>query len=71
MAPSQLAPATSRNRLLARLSPESLERLALQDVDLPVNLVLYEPNQPIQYSYSPDEGVLSVVSLMDRLPPGL
>jgi CRP-like cAMP-binding protein len=66
MASSQSAPATSRNRLLARLSPQSLERLPLQDVDLPVNFVLYEPNQPIQYSYFPDEGVLSVVSLMEN-----
>jgi CRP-like cAMP-binding protein len=66
MVPTHPTSAAPRNRLLARLSPESLERLPLQPVDLPVNLVLYEPNQPIEYAYFPDEGVLSVISIMEN-----
>jgi CRP-like cAMP-binding protein len=55
-----------RNQLLSSISPQTLERLAPHAIDLPVNLVLYEPNTPIEYAYFPEEGVVSVIALMSN-----
>src|SRR4029077_283063 len=49
---------------LSQLSPQVLKDLSLQPVDLNVSAVIYEPNQPIQYAYFPEQGVLSVVSVL-------
>ena len=65
MAKDTGAPGTYRNALLNRLSPEVLQKLALQAVQLDVRKVLYEPNQEIEYAYFPEAGVLSVVSVME------
>jgi CRP-like cAMP-binding protein len=56
----------SKNRLLAQLPREQFEHLSsrMQRVDLPVNLPIYEPNVPIEYAYFPDQGMISVVSVM-------
>lgn len=66
MVEQQLAGAPYRNQLLSRFPPEWLERLDLQPVDLPVDLVLYEPSRPIDYVYFPEHGAVSVVSLMQN-----
>lgn len=55
-----------RNALLSKLTPELRATLRLEPVDLPVNLVLYEPDQPIEFAYFPELGAISVVSLMEN-----
>lgn len=53
-----------RNRLLAGLSEECLERLephAVQ-VELPDEAVLQEPGSPLEFSYFPTDGLASVVT---------
>lgn len=65
MARANHAPGAYRNHLLSRLSPEVLQQLAPQPVDLPVNLVLYEPNHEIEYAYFPEEGAVSVIAMME------
>jgi CRP-like cAMP-binding protein len=64
MAKSSSASGPYRNAILAAMSPSLVEALRLETVDLPVNKVLYEPNQPIDSVYFPESGALSVVSLM-------
>ena len=56
-----------RNCLLSKLSLELLERLRprLQPVALDVRQVIYEPNVPIRYAYFPEQGMISVVSVME------
>lgn len=63
---SSSAPSTFKNVLLSKLSPEALSTLSLQALDLPVDLVLYEPNKPIEHVYFPEQGVLSVVALLEN-----
>jgi CRP-like cAMP-binding protein len=53
-----------RNALLSKLPSDLRQSLRLQAVELPVNLVLYEPNKPMEYAYFPETGVLSVVALL-------
>jgi CRP-like cAMP-binding protein len=65
MAESDRAPGAYKNRLLSRLSPAVFQSLALQAVELPVELSIYEPNRPMEYAYFPESGVISVVSVMD------
>jgi CRP-like cAMP-binding protein len=59
--------ALGRNRLLAALPSEDLERLRpqLTPVQLAVRDVLYEPNKPIAAVYFPTSGVTSIVATMD------
>ena len=66
MAKTELAQFPFKNCLLSNLSLEQLDRLRpkLQAIDLNVRQVIYEPNVPIQYAYFPEQGVISVVSLM-------
>jgi CRP-like cAMP-binding protein len=65
MAKSQ-SPGDFRNVVLARLSPEHLEsvRPHLHSVDLAVKQGIYEPNQPIKHAYFVENGMISVVSIM-------
>jgi CRP-like cAMP-binding protein len=66
MATSIRAPGAYRNAILSRQSPEVLSKLAPQPLELNVNKVLYEPNSEIEYAYFPEEGVISVVALMEN-----
>ena len=63
------APSTYQNRLLNRLSADDLALLRphLQPVDLPVGLVVIEPDQPITHAVFPEAGLCSVIaSLQER-----
>ncbi len=53
----------SKNRLLAQLRREQFEYLSarMQGVDLPIKLPIYDP---IEYAYFPEQGMISVVSVM-------
>jgi CRP-like cAMP-binding protein len=55
-----------RNVVLARLSPERLEKLRphLRLIELEVKQGIYEPNQPIMHAYFVETGMISVVSTM-------
>jgi hypothetical protein len=64
MAKTSGATGPYRNAVLNKLSPEVLQKLPLQPVDLPIKKVLHEPNEEIEYAYFPEAGVLSVVSVM-------
>jgi len=57
---------TYKNRLLASLPPETIQKLAphLLAVDLPRDLALYEPGQPIDFVYFIEQGVCSVMATM-------
>jgi CRP-like cAMP-binding protein len=66
MAASPGAERAFRNTLLSQLPSDLLERLALEPVDLPVNLTVYEKNEPIKSVYFPESGVLSVVSILQN-----
>ena len=57
-------PSTYRNRLLSQLGADDLERLVphLQPVDLPVGLVLIEPDRPITHAVFPETGLCSVIA---------
>jgi CRP-like cAMP-binding protein len=61
--------APPRNRILAALPADEYERLRphLKPVMLEYRQVLYEPRKIIQYSYFPDDAIISMVSsLMDK-----
>jgi CRP-like cAMP-binding protein len=59
---------SSRNRLLALLSPDELEALdgALEPVQLRFKDVLQEPDRPISHVYFATSGVISLVNEPDR-----
>lgn len=52
------------NRLLAKLSPETLSRLEphIERIDMPVKLRLYEAGQSIKQIYFPDTAIASLVA---------
>ena len=58
----------SRNRLLAALAAEDLERFlpSLESVPLVDGMPIYEPNKPIAHVYFPISGVISLVSEMSE-----
>lgn len=62
------APSTSQNRLLAQLSADDLALLHphLQPVDLPVGMVLIEPDRPITHAVFPETGLCSVIASMQE-----
>jgi CRP-like cAMP-binding protein len=66
MATANSALNPSQNRLLAQLPREQFEYLSsrMQGVDLPIKLPIYEPDVPIEYVYFPEQGMISVVSVM-------
>lgn len=55
-----------RNRILAALPPQELERIlpALEMVDLPLRKVLIDPNRTIEHVYFVEEGVVSILGVM-------
>jgi CRP-like cAMP-binding protein len=61
-------PRPPENLILAYLSPEEQERcrVLVQPVDLPQGHVLYEPGVPFEYVYFIDQGMISVVSVMQN-----
>lgn len=64
--PRRSTPSAPRNRILAALPPEDLERLRprLEPVGLEVRQVLFEPNRPIEHVYFIESGAISLVSLV-------
>ena|SRR5687767_9334245 len=60
-------PRTTDNRLLASLPPRELARLmpALEPVDLKLRQSVYEPGAPFRHAYFPEQGLISMVALMD------
>lgn len=60
-------PAT-KNRLLAALPASEYERLVphLKLVSLPLNQIIYEPEEPITQVYFPHQSVISIVSTMEN-----
>jgi CRP-like cAMP-binding protein len=55
-----------KNSLLSKLPADVIGKLSLHPVDLDVNLVLYEPNQPVEFIYFPETAAISVVALMQN-----
>lgn len=55
------------NRLLAALPPEEYKRLLphMETVPLALKQVLYVPNQTIEYVYFPNNGVCSLIVIME------
>jgi CRP-like cAMP-binding protein len=60
-------PGTFRNRILAALPAEERERLrpSLEHVPLELRHVIFEPNRTIEHVYFPEEGVVSVLGLLE------
>jgi CRP-like cAMP-binding protein len=56
-----------QNKLLAALPSAEYERLLpkLERVRLPLNQILFEPNQPLQYAYFPLDGVICLFNVME------
>jgi CRP-like cAMP-binding protein len=61
------APIEPRNRILAALPPEERERLqpSLELVRMQLKEVIFEPNQPIEHVYFPEDMMVSLLGLMD------
>ena len=57
---------TYRNRLLAALPADEASRLAplLERVPLPLGRVIYDPEEQIDAVYFPEDGIISVLSVM-------
>jgi CRP-like cAMP-binding protein len=57
-----------RNNILQQLSPEQLARISSrwQKVELQLGQRLYAPNEPIEYAYFIEAGLLSVVAEMQN-----
>jgi CRP-like cAMP-binding protein len=56
-----------RNRILAALPPDELDRIqpALELVDMPLRKVVIDPNRPIEHVYFVEEGVVSMLGVME------
>jgi CRP-like cAMP-binding protein len=56
------------NRLLARLTADELRHLRpeLQPVNLEQGKIIYEPDRPMDFVYFIDQGMISVVSVMEN-----
>ena len=61
-------PRPAGNLILAFLPPDEMEaiRPKLQPVELQQGTVLYEPNWPVEQVYFMDQGMISVVSIMQN-----
>jgi CRP-like cAMP-binding protein len=68
MAPAQASGTFSRNILLGKLPSPILEVLQrhLQRVPLEVPQPICEPNRPFEHVYFPEDGMISVVSIMSN-----
>lgn len=64
-------PPPIRNRLLAALPAKVYKRLLpqLESVPLPFMDVLYEGREPIKHAYFPDEGLISLLVVMEDETP--
>lgn len=60
-------PINVTNRLLTALPREEYERLLphLETVSLDLKKIIYQPNEPIEYVYFPNSGLISMVALME------
>jgi CRP-like cAMP-binding protein len=58
----------SKNRLLTALPKEEYERLLphFELVSLELKQTLYTPNEPIEYIYFPNNGVISLLTIMEN-----
>ena len=67
MAPSAQSAPASRNRLLAALPPEDLERLrpALLPVELPLRQTLEVPGEPVAAVHFPETGWASMLATLE------
>lgn len=56
-----------RNRILAALPPHELDRIlpALEPVELQLKQVVIDPNRPIEHVYFVEEGVISMLGVME------
>ena len=56
-----------RNRILAALPPEDLDRLRgrMELVDLDLRQVVFEPDRVIEHVYFPEDAVVSILGVMD------
>ncbi len=65
--PNKSRPPPIRNHLLAALPSEEYRRLLphLESVPLPFMGVLYEGGEPIRHVYFPDDGLISLLVVMD------
>jgi CRP-like cAMP-binding protein len=61
-------PDNCKNRLLAALPKEEYERLLphFKLVSLEYKQILYVPNEPIEYIYFPENGVISLLTFMEN-----
>src|SRR3569623_432373 len=68
MTSTSSAPRPAGNSILQFLPPEESERIRsrLQPVELEIGKLLYEANQPINEVYFIDQGMISVVSIMQN-----
>lgn len=59
---------STQNKLLRALSQEEYDRLSphLEFVTLPFKSILYEPNQPVNYVYFLNHGVISMVTITEE-----
>jgi CRP-like cAMP-binding protein len=67
MAKSSRPSGAYENVILQRLSPEQQESIRphLRPLDFKIRQVVYEPDQPIEYAYFVEQGMISIVSSMD------
>jgi CRP-like cAMP-binding protein len=65
---SEVRPNLIKNQLLSALPPEEYERFLpqLEPVDLTFKQIIYTPNQPIEYVYFPNRGIVSLVNLTEN-----
>lgn len=56
-----------KNRILAGLPPDELERIqtVLEMVDMPLRKVVIDPNRPIEHVYFMEEGIVSMLGVME------
>jgi CRP-like cAMP-binding protein len=67
MAKSQFSFDGSANLILSRLAKECLDGLGrhLEPLELEVKQVIYQPNTPVRHAYFVEDGMVSVVSIME------
>src|SRR4028118_273170 len=64
---SEARPNPIKNRLLSALPNSEYERLLphLEPVSLTFKQIIYAPNEPIEYVYFPNSGIISLVNLTE------
>lgn len=66
MAMPPAASGAFKNAILSRLASDTLEALGPKPIELDLRQVLYEPHEPIEYVYFPENAVVSVISVMQN-----